>query len=957
MKKELYLSVLIISLGLIFSISNIALALSEDIKYPVKELGNCQNEKECRTYCDKPENMNACVAFSEENNLISGEEAKMAENFMSAKNKPGNCADKKGCETYCNDISNVDECVAFAEKNNLMPPKELEEAKKIQIALKQGAKMPGGCKNKDQCDAYCESANHMEECINFATENGMMQGKELEEAQKMLQAVKKGAKPPPCRNKKECDSYCSEENHFEECISFAEAAGFMSKEEAVMVRKTGGKGPGGCKGKEECDAFCQSGEENIKICAEFAFKNGMMTQKEFEMMKKTGGKGPGGCKGKEECDAFCDNPDNQETCFQFGRDNGMIPEEELKKMEQGKQQFQKSFENMPSEVADCISQKVGPEMFAKFKNGTMMPTRNTGEALRECFEKMGPPGEMGPPCEGNNCPPPGEMGPPCEGDNCPPPQNNQGMFNKARGFIKQMMPGNNQSGGQSAGTRVSITKESSGLYLIKINEPGGIKEFSFTSEGSNPYSGGLSGCPKDYSNSTTVIFPVKAAITDCKDEIHEFIIQGEGSAKSGGNDQEMQEGAQSEGINMTPGSAGPGGCKSPRECEEFCKNNQQECMNFRPAGEQRLCEGENCPPAGEAGQQQGGGIFNRAKNFMRKFAPGTEGGMPSGQPCKGENCPPPSEAGPLCEGDNCPPQGEFKCEGENCQSPAENNGFFDKARNYIKQFAPGTEGGMPSGPPCEGDNCPPPREMSPSDNNRQKMGPGENRTYMPPREGVKFEGDNRFRIPSPDEINQMQERMMREGEQRKTQIIPGTNGGFVPPTNIAPPTINPGEGFQPMQNFLGPLPTDSQTNSIPPTQFNQPTDFQRPPENFMPPSGSFQPPMDFQQAPPPTNTQPPTSAEPQPTSFKLALDKNLANAISNLLYKENKRSGFKELIQNKLTEQISSNLYSSAQQYKIKNAVELFGKDIKDNAVTLIAQKFYRKSPLKTVTVTIPEIK
>ena len=68
MKKELFLSISVLVLGLIFSVSNIALALSEDIQYPVKELGNCQDEKECRTYCDKPENMDACVTFAKKIN-------------------------------------------------------------------------------------------------------------------------------------------------------------------------------------------------------------------------------------------------------------------------------------------------------------------------------------------------------------------------------------------------------------------------------------------------------------------------------------------------------------------------------------------------------------------------------------------------------------------------------------------------------------------------------------------------------------------------------------------------------------------------------------------------------------------------------------------------------------------------------------------------------------------------
>ena len=812
MKKELFLSISVLVLGLIFSVSNIALALSEDIKYPVKELGNCQDEKECRTYCDKPENMDTCVAFAKKNKLITDGDAKIAENFLTAENKPGNCENQKDCETYCNDVSRIDECVAFAEKNNMMSADELKEAKKIQGALKQGAKMPGGCRNKDQCDAYCESSNHMEECINFSVENGMMQGKELEEAQKMLQAVKKGIRPPPCKNKKDCDNYCGKENHFEECISFSEAAGFMSKEEAMMVRKTGGKGPGDCKGKEECDTFCQSSEENMMVCAEFALKNGMMTQKDFEMMKKTGGKGPGNCKGKEECDTFCQNPDNQETCFQFGRDNGMIPEEELKRMGEGKQEFKKSFENMPQEVADCISQKVGSEMFAKFKNGAIMPSRDIGESMRECFEKMGPPGGMNQPCEG---------------ENCPPPQEGQGMFDRARGFINQMMPGNNQNSGQPASVRVSINKESSGLYLLEIKAPNGIKEFSFTSEGSNPYSGGLSGCPKDYSNRTMVSFPIKAAITDCKDEVHEFTIQNEGDTKSGGNDQRTQEEMQPGKINMGPNTAGPGGCKSQQECEEFCKNNPDTCKNFMPAGEQRPCEGNNCPPLDKANQQppqEKQGIFNKAKNFIRQFAPGTEGRMP-GKPCEGENCPPP--------------------------------------------------GGMNQ--PCEGENC------------RQQMAPGTDSKLQTPQ----FQGRD-VRIPSPEEIQQMQGRMMREGVRQYIKEGSDDNapriiqeGMEIREGQDLRPLQTPQEGFMPGTGGSGPMMPNSGGNYIAPPQGQMPPGGQMPPQGqtgpgpgTAPPGNIITPPTDGSGAPPPSDQ----SAPLPPTSFN-SFQNLLVGLVSDLLYK------------------------------------------------------------------------
>ena len=154
-------------------------------------------------------------------------------------------------------------------------------------------------------------------------------------------------------------------------------------------------------------------------------------------------------------------------------------------------------------------------MLVKFKEGTTMPPRDLGDKMRECFEMV--------------------MEKWVRRAKWVRPakaiivrrRRKDKDFNRARGFINQMMPGNNQNSGQPASVRVSINKESSGLYLLEIKAPNGIKEFSFTSEGSNPYSGGLSGCPNDYSNRTMIIFPVKAVITDCKDEVHEFTIQSE----------------------------------------------------------------------------------------------------------------------------------------------------------------------------------------------------------------------------------------------------------------------------------------------------------------------------------------------------------------------------------------------------------------------------------------------
>lgn len=346
---------------------------SPNIQFPVKELGNCQSEADCKSYCDKSENIEACVAFAEKHNLISSEELEMAKKFIAAGEKgPGGCTSKESCESYCNDAGHIEECIAFGEENGLIPPDELEEAKKVRDALRKGAQLPGGCKNKKDCDTYCGASEHMEECITFAETAGFIPPEELADARKALEAMKRGVKPPPCRGRTECDSYCAEPGNFEACIAFAEAAGFVSSEDAAMARKTGGKGPGNCRGKEECEAFCQ-------------------------------------------------NPDNQETCLNFGKEHGLIPESDLREMEGGKQKMKEGLLNAPPQVLECLTNAFGSDFVEKLKNGTTLPSRDIGDKMRGCFEQMGPPGPpQGTPGEVPSgerriMPPQGEMMKPPEG--------------------------------------------------------------------------------------------------------------------------------------------------------------------------------------------------------------------------------------------------------------------------------------------------------------------------------------------------------------------------------------------------------------------------------------------------------------------------------------------------------------------------------------------------------------
>ena len=322
------------------------------ISFPVKELGNCQNEEECKAHCDSWEN--------------------------------------------------IEECVSFAEAHNLLSPEELAEAKKIMKALAEGAVPPGGCLNPTQCEAYCEEPTKIEECIDFAEKAGIIPPEEAAEARLVRKAMLAGIPfPGDCRTKEKCDAYCSQPAHMGECFSYACKIGILSSENCSRGMKAvslmaKGESPGGCKSKEGCEVYCAD-ENHIEECAQFAQKAGLITQEEAEILRKTGGRGPGDCKSKEECDAFCNNPDNQEACLQFALQYDLLPQEEVQKMREGAGEIKKGLEFASLELLECLNSSVGPEVVEKIRSGNFMPTPQIGEQIKSCFDRYMIPPSGAPP--------------------------------------------------------------------------------------------------------------------------------------------------------------------------------------------------------------------------------------------------------------------------------------------------------------------------------------------------------------------------------------------------------------------------------------------------------------------------------------------------------------------------------------------------------------------------------
>ncbi|MBI4122851.1 MAG: hypothetical protein HY458_00605 [Parcubacteria group bacterium] len=338
--------------AILFSVALVAVSVfvvqassALDIVYPVTELGGCRNEVECRAFCDKPENrIGVCWDFAIQHNLVSDEEIEGAKQFTKSAVSGGTgwCKSTEECYKYCADVHNLNTCLDFVEKNNLIDdPQELDEARRVAAYLNQGGKMPGDCRGKDACFAYCSNAENTAECFNFAKEAGFLNEQDQAEFSTFMGLLAKGETPGGCRSKDECESFCAVEANFDACIAFAEKAGFISKDEVAIARKVGSQG------------------------------------------------GPGGCKSKKACEAYCNNPENLEACFAFAKEHDLLDEDQMETIQKGTEQIRAALRETPPEVLECLKATVGENIIQEINAGTLIPGPEIGLRMKSCFEAQG----------------------------------------------------------------------------------------------------------------------------------------------------------------------------------------------------------------------------------------------------------------------------------------------------------------------------------------------------------------------------------------------------------------------------------------------------------------------------------------------------------------------------------------------------------------------------------------
>lgn len=347
----IFCGALVISLGIVvfgpaaFAQLQSASTSTPSVSYPIAELGNCSDQKNCEAYCEQVDHMQTCISFARKNAMLSKSDLDKSERVIKRITEgktPGQCKTRGECESFCRgNTKNMKACVSFAEEMNILPPAELAQAKKVAQALEGGAKLPGTCTDKQSCDTYCAMADHLDECLNFAEKADLIPASDIAEARKVAGFLKDGTTPGACKSKEECKNYCADGAHFNECINFAEKAGLATKEDVEMAKKTGGKGPGGCKSKEECNAYC---EDQAHI----------------------------------------------DECVQFGISTGVLTKEQIDNIQNGVERIQKGLEGIDpearAEVEACFASKLGADTYQKIMAKEIKMTQKMGESIQSCFE-------------------------------------------------------------------------------------------------------------------------------------------------------------------------------------------------------------------------------------------------------------------------------------------------------------------------------------------------------------------------------------------------------------------------------------------------------------------------------------------------------------------------------------------------------------------------------------------
>lgn len=213
-----------------------------NVTFPIAELGNCSSAASCKTYCDDPTHLDACIAYAKahgfykESSLDTEKETVLAD----AKTTLG-CDSLDSCRAFCQQAANADACSAFAQKHNLKGGKQTHDS----VTLEK-AKTTLGCDSIDSCKTFCEQQTNKSKCASFARENGLHGGDET-------------VGPGGCTSEDSCKVFCSNPSNFQVCQQFMQTKVGSDSAEHTFT------GPGGCSSQQACQSFCDKNPEDCHL--------------------------------------------------------------------------------------------------------------------------------------------------------------------------------------------------------------------------------------------------------------------------------------------------------------------------------------------------------------------------------------------------------------------------------------------------------------------------------------------------------------------------------------------------------------------------------------------------------------------------------------------------------------------------------------------------------------------
>ena len=129
----------------------------------------------------------------------------------------GGCTSQSDCRTYCNDLSHIEACLTYGEQHGLMKSGDVARARQAIAQLKNFAS--GGT-------------------LGAGTTTGTSTSdRDKERENKIFGVLKAGPGPGGCKTKDACRIYCAVDAHVDECLAFAKAHAIMDKDEYNRARE------------------------------------------------------------------------------------------------------------------------------------------------------------------------------------------------------------------------------------------------------------------------------------------------------------------------------------------------------------------------------------------------------------------------------------------------------------------------------------------------------------------------------------------------------------------------------------------------------------------------------------------------------------------------------------------------------------------------------------------------